>query len=297
VEENQDRIYRLKPRENLQINKWWMCDEGRFGWKYVHAAERVREPQRRVKGERVNVEWSQIPDELDAQLSRGGKLAAVLSPFLTVEEAYLLARYLRERDSQTVLAVGFVPVVGQDESFPGGFTIRAEKCPNRRGVEEVVRHFMGEVVSWDDFRQKMLASESFDAVWVTGGYPQAWHGEELAEQFAGIPTLIVQDCFESPLWRRAEWQLPGATFAERAGSFVNSLNRLQSFHWAIRSPAGVMVEAQLYWPLLRRPGLYQAPRVLQEMAREIPFFRAAADGVPAEGVELSAAEAVAAEST
>ena len=28
-----------------------------------------------------------------------------------------------------------MPVVGEDESFPGGFTIRAEKCPNRRGVE------------------------------------------------------------------------------------------------------------------------------------------------------------------
>ena len=36
VEENQDRVYRLKPRENPHVNQWWMCDEGRYGFKHVH---------------------------------------------------------------------------------------------------------------------------------------------------------------------------------------------------------------------------------------------------------------------
>ncbi len=40
VEENQDQIYRLKPRDNPHINQWWMCDEGRYGWKHVHHADR-----------------------------------------------------------------------------------------------------------------------------------------------------------------------------------------------------------------------------------------------------------------
>ncbi len=47
----------------------------------------------------------------------------------------------RQFDPQAVLALGPVPVVGKDETFTNGFTIRAEKCPNRRGVEEVVRTF------------------------------------------------------------------------------------------------------------------------------------------------------------
>ena len=29
IEENQDRIYRLKPRENPEVNQWWMCDAAR----------------------------------------------------------------------------------------------------------------------------------------------------------------------------------------------------------------------------------------------------------------------------
>ena len=36
IEENQDRIYRLKPRENPHVNQWWMCNEGRYGYPHVH---------------------------------------------------------------------------------------------------------------------------------------------------------------------------------------------------------------------------------------------------------------------
>ena len=36
VEENQDTVYRLKPRENPYVNQWWMCDEGRYGFHHVH---------------------------------------------------------------------------------------------------------------------------------------------------------------------------------------------------------------------------------------------------------------------
>jgi NADH-quinone oxidoreductase subunit G len=29
IEENQDRVHRVRPRENAQVNKWWMCNDGR----------------------------------------------------------------------------------------------------------------------------------------------------------------------------------------------------------------------------------------------------------------------------
>jgi NADH-quinone oxidoreductase subunit G len=294
VEENQDRIYRLKPRENPHINKWWMCDEGRYGWKYVHDEQRVTEPSYIEAGQATNIDWPQLPDELDARLSGGKHLAAVLSPQLTVEEAYLLARYVRGLDARAVLAVGHVPVVGQDESFPGGFVIRAEKCPNRRGVEEIVRHFCGDVLSWEEWLDG-LRGAAYDAVWITGGYPTVWHDEELAARFSDVPMLVVQDCFESPLWRRATFCLPGAAFAEREGSFVNHAGRLQSFAWAIRSPAGVMVEGHLYWRLLRRTGLYAARQALVELAREAPYFSAAVErvGVAEHGVQLGGAPSMA----
>ena len=71
-------------------------------------------------------------------MQAAGRLAAVISPHLTVEEAYLLAKYIRGLDPQAVLAWARCRSSGEDEQFPSGFTIRAEKCPNRRGVEAVI---------------------------------------------------------------------------------------------------------------------------------------------------------------
>ena len=104
-------------------------------------------------------------------ISRRRATGAILSPHLTVEEAYLLAKYVRQIDPQAVVALGPVPMVGHDETFKNGFTIRAEKCPNRRGVEEIVNHFMGRVASMDDLLAAIDAGE-IGAVWASGGYKE-----------------------------------------------------------------------------------------------------------------------------
>lgn len=290
VDENQDQIYRIKPRENPQVNRWWICDEGRYGWKHVHDPNRCIAAQSRQATGASPIEWSPLIAELDTRLRRSRRLAAVVSPHLTVEEAYLLCRYVREIDSEAALVLGPVPQSGQDEMYPGGFTIRAEKCPNRRGVEQVITHFAGECVGWELFLER-LNKERFDAIWVSGGYTGQWHDAAVAERFAAADVLIVQDLFASPLMRRADYQLPGAAYPERDGSYVNHAGRLQSFGWAIRPPAGVMVEGSLYWRLLKRPGLYQSRSVLDEVARDILYFRAAAEPVPETGVDLNCTQA------
>ncbi len=85
---------------------------------------------------------------------------------------------------------------------------------------------------------------------------------------------------------RATYQLPGAAFAEREGSYVNFADRLQCFTWAIRPPAGVWVEGSIYWTLLKMPGMYKARRCCDEIAAEIPYFHVAGAGVPPVGVDL-----------
>jgi NADH-quinone oxidoreductase subunit G len=286
IEENQDHVYRLKPRENPFINQWWMCDEGRYGFKHVHDPRRVTSPRRLGDQGYENVEWSDLPRELHGKLKAAGHVAAVISPHVTVEEAYLLGTYLRGLDPEAVLAIGPIPVEGDEEVFPNGFTIHAEKCPNRKGVEAVVSRLTGDVVTFEQFLDR-LNEEEFGAVWVAGGYPvPTWIDEADAARLVEVPLLIVQDMFPSPVWMKAHYQLPSAAFPERYGSYVNFADRLQSFDWAIRPPAGVMVEGQVYWRLQARPGLYRPEIVLAECAGEIPYFSAAVGAIPANGLEL-----------
>ena len=45
IHHNEGRIYRIKPRYNKDINKWWISDETRYGFKFVHE-NRLRLPER-----------------------------------------------------------------------------------------------------------------------------------------------------------------------------------------------------------------------------------------------------------
>ena len=287
VEENQDTVYRLRPRENPTINQWWMCDEGRYGYHHVHAEDRLNVPRQWLPTGLAAVDWKDVVERIGTKFKAAGRLAAVVSPHLTVEEAYLLCSLMRAWDPQAVLAVGPIPVEGEDERYRNGFTIRAEKCPNRRGVEAVVQHFTGEVLSFDDLLGKLSETGSaIHGVWVSGGYKTDWNEETIADCFSNVTELVVQDLFTSPLLERATFQLPGAAFPEREGSYVNIADRLQSVRWAVRPPTGVLTEGQLYWRLLQRTGLFNAKQLLNEIAAQIPYFSAAGGGVHEHGVDL-----------
>ena len=80
-----------------------MCDEGRFGWKYLHSDQRILLPEQRSGGKVVSRDWDVVLPAARAALveaaKRGeGAIGAVLSPWMTLEEAYLLASYLNIRD-------------------------------------------------------------------------------------------------------------------------------------------------------------------------------------------------------
>src|SRR5262249_52868277 len=148
--------------------------------------------------------------ELMDAAGRGSMIAGVFSPFLTCEEAYLLAKFLRGLSRDTLLALGSVPLVGQDDRYPKDrrgrpvepvrFTIRAEKCPNRRGVEEVLRHFQEGPLTFDDLLSR-TGEGQLHAIYVAAGYPpreSSWITPAQSEALGRVPLVIVQDLFNSP---------------------------------------------------------------------------------------------------
>lgn len=286
IEENQDQVYRIKPRENPQVNQWWICNDGRYDYHHVHDERRLTGARRREGGTVVELDWNQFTGQLRQKLGEAGRLAAVLSPYLTVEEAYMLAKLMRQLDPNAELVLGRVPVVGEDEQFPNGFVVSAEKCPNRRGVERVLSHFTGRVTPFDQWFPE-LARGQIRGVWVSGGYKNDdWIDEATAAAFDRLSVLVVQDLFPSPLSRRATYELAGAAYPERDGSYVNRHDRLQSVRWAVRPPRDVRSEGSLLWELLGMSGLYDARKILSDVAAEIIYFNAASGPIPDVGLDL-----------
>ena len=119
--QNGGTLWRFKPRHNPLVNDYWICDEGRYSFKAANdlnllTAMYVREGgDLRAGSDRSCRQGRQWRAQQIAE--RGGKIAGVLSPFLTVEEAFLLASYLKMLSPASVLALGPVPVVGTDQVF------------------------------------------------------------------------------------------------------------------------------------------------------------------------------------
>lgn len=295
VEHNKNIVYRLRPRENKLAQGYFMCDEGRFDYAYINAKERLQQPLARRDGTLTATHYEELLPALRRELadlakSDGAALAAVLSPFLTCEEAYLWATYFKSLSPNARLYLGHVPVVGEDDHYPKDrkgravepvkFTIRAEKCPNRRGVEAVLRQFGGEVHGFADVLQAAGAGE-LHALYLTAGYPprdEPWLAPEDAAKFSNIDLLIVQDLFPSPVSDKARYVLPAASFAEKDGTFVNHKGLAQAIHRAVQPLPGNRSEGQVAMDLQERRGLLHAATIRQEMAKAMPFFAPLASG-------------------
>ena len=231
VETNEDRVYRVKPRTNMEVNQWWISDEVRYGWKHVHREDRLRSPLVKMHGSHEERDWNAAYAEV-AKLTEHKRFALMVSPMLPCEEAYLLTRAILTVDEDAILGVGPVPFEGEDKTFPGGYTVYAEKAPNARGVRRAMALLAegGRVLGYDAFVKQAQADA--DAVVMTGNYPTDWSTPELLELASDKPTVLI-DTLPSKLSERARIVLPGATWLEKDGTFENHAGRLQSFGQAI----------------------------------------------------------------
>jgi NADH-quinone oxidoreductase subunit G len=206
---------------------------------------------------------------------------------MTCEEAFLLAKYLKSLSPQVRLAMGPVPVEGEDDRYPKGvdgrplektlFTIRAEKCPNRAGVAAVLQHFEGKLVSFDAIKADFSAGR-VEALYAVGGYRLPWLGDSDRSWLSAFKLLIVQDILPSPASELAHYVLPGGSFAEKDGTFVNHAGLAQEIHRAVRGPGEAWPDGRILWELAGRRGLFHAPTLRTEMGTEIEALAALSVG-------------------
>jgi len=285
IEENQDHIYRIKPRENPFVNHWWICNEGRYGYPFVHHPQRLRGVWRRDNQGLRQINWPGVLSQIVEKIQQARRPALCLSPFLTNEEAYLACRWIKNIHPGSVISLGPIPRQGDDERFPGGFVISAEKCPNRLGVEAVAYSFEQPPMNFDELLAGARNSE-IDTIIILGGYVKPWVDAEQAATLRRTGFLIVTDLFPTPLTDRADLVFGMAAYPEHEGSYVNRRHRLQWLTRAVRPPLGSRCLGSIFWELNGMSGLYQPRDVLAEMARTIPYFSAATGRIPEHGVDL-----------
>src|SRR3954452_2365443 len=262
LDHNEGIIYRIRPRYNAEVNTWWISDDTRYSFKPVHDTKRLCHPARLQYGTQVETTYFNAIEHADIELRRvhkeggDGSLYAMLSPMMANEEAWLLGKYIRSIDAKAALVLGPVPTTGENEIFKHyltgktTFTIQAQKVPNRRGIERVMQMLGGPTLKWED----LGASKTLKGGWIVGGYLSNWVTDALKLPARAIK--VVQDILANKLTDTADVLLPAAAWAEKDGSWENVGGKVQPFAAAIAPPDGAMREGDVYYRLLKRPGLY-----------------------------------------
>ena len=253
-EHNEGKLYRLKPRTNMAVNKWWITDEVRYGWKHI-TEDRLTTPMRRRFGALDECGFAQAYDEaidgLQQAKNDGKKLLLMVSPMLSCEDAYQLAKLADAIDQSAEFAVGHVPFRGEDKAFPAGkkpgdegtFVMYAEKAPNARGVRRVLESFNKTVHHFDAAASKLKSGEFGSAI-LTGNYPGEWAEADFANSLDSVFTVLI-DTHRRRAMDKADIVLTGATWAEKAGTFENVNNVIQAFEQAIPTMEQCKAEAQI----------------------------------------------------
>ena len=93
---------------------------------------------------------------------------------------------------------------------------------------------------------------------LTAGYPEDVADADLPKALAKKFTILL-DVLPSKLTPKADLVLPGATWAEKSGTFENATGRRQTFQQAIDPPGHARAEGQIALDLASALGLSLIP--------------------------------------
>ena len=264
------RVMRLKPRYNPEVNRWWMCDAGRYGYPFIDD-NRLTGVQVRSADESQPATWDHALERIVQTLRRLAeakqldRVGIILSTHLTNEDLYLAKRLFQELGVRQVVVQGSKPG-DQDE-----FLIKADKSPNARGAQALGLSFDGAALF------ERAARKELSVLYVFGHDVIDVYGQQAASEAASnVELLVFQGSNRNATVGLAHVVLPSAVYAEKDGTFTNCQGRVQRIRPAFAPLGEAKTDTQILLALATRLNiplaLADSQAVFQDLAaREAPF--------------------------
>ena len=250
-----DRIKRIVPRVNEDVNDHWMCDEGRLSYRRMGTAPRLASAQAPAG---TAVDWDTAVARVASALGLAGgagRAAAIFSPRMTSESAFVWRRVL-EGFGRVRFAVR-KRVAGEDDDL----LIRADKGGNSTGVDWI----LGKAENEADVFEAAERGE-IDLLLVFGDVLDPRDTAPVPEPVRSrVEHLVYVGPFFDAAAERASVVLPTAAWAEEDGTMVNFEGRVQLVRRAHR-PRGE-----------GRPGWRVALDVAEASGQETAAFTSSGD--------------------
>jgi NADH-quinone oxidoreductase subunit G len=271
VETRDNVVMRFKPRGNEHVNQFFMCDEGRLGYRWINRLDRIEAPMAGGKA----ADWEDAVAAA-AQALAGKRAYVVASPSLSNEALFLLKKLI----VKTGGAGHFSVRQGREAPLPGAddLALRADRAANAtgaellgfaRGTSPLAGLRPGDVLVIADDE---LAGASSDAL-------------TMADAVIVIGTVMPAAV------TTAAAVLPIANFAEEEGTVTNLRGRVQRFLQARQAPGQARPSWYALADLLNALGenaeFFVASAVFEALAQsEAPFAGLSHDGLALKGASV-----------
>jgi NADH-quinone oxidoreductase subunit G len=243
-------VQRLKPRDNMEVNGWWMCDFGRHNYEWMNRTDRLEAPT--VAGKATG--WKEALEALVVRFQdvQGG-VKGLSSAHAPNEEMGML------KDLVEALGGGEIayrsPRADDETPLPGfpNLIRRKELAPNDKGAAI----FGFDRVGDDEAKGGLEGLTGHEGVLIVAGDALADVGDDFG---AKASLFVLLGSYDSPAAKNAHFVLPITTFAEQEGTYTNVQGRVQRFWQGLTAPG----EA--------RPGWFVLGALLAELKeREVPM--------------------------
>jgi NADH-quinone oxidoreductase subunit G len=272
------RAFRLVPRLNPDVNKYWMCDEGRYTYNELD--------QQRLAGPVVDG----LPASWDVALKTAAKLlgdavadpssvGVVLSAQHTNEDNFVLAKLAAALKIERIYVGGKAPRPERADEILRD----ADVDPNRAGVKAIAPAARDLAALEGD-----LAGGAVKALLVLGQeLPLSDAGKARLAELAALVVIAWQ---ERGAAQRTNVSLPCAAWAEVSGTVTNRQGRVQRMHAAFATPGKAHPSWEIVTRLAKALGVtmpYTHPReVFAEMVKAVPAFAGADWGREVRPIQL-----------
>ena len=224
-----NKVLRLTPRHNEEVNSYWMCDHGRINtYKFINAEDRVDGFFIRKEGVLVKATKDEAISVAAGELKKINKdeIAFIGSPYVTNEDNYILVRFARMLGSKNI---DFMRKT--DPSFADEILRREDVTPNSLGAElsgvmpsKGGMNLEGIIESIKKGKIKALYLLEDDLL---------AERTELEEILSKLDLFIMHAANMNKTAGFADIIFPAATYAEKNGTMVNYQGRVQRLRPAV----------------------------------------------------------------
>ncbi len=233
-----NKIHRITPRNNEEVNSWWMPDSHRLNFHYIDSEGRFTEPLAKDGAQHGPVSWQDALKTAAAKLKplAPEQIAIIASGRMTNEELFLVRTLAGKICAGNV---SLVPRLADADAL----LVAADRNPNTTGAK-LILETEDPYAKLDSIREG-VRSNKIRALLVFGEdliTDAGFHFSDLGN----LDFLLQSHILANPTALAAHLHHPSASFAEKRGSMVNLSGRLQRLSRALEVPG----QARDDWEIL-----------------------------------------------